>query len=105
MRPPHETFGYAPLQKFPAPDGPVAPVAGPVQRHTDDPFIARTLVVRQAGGYVGVVVLHAHRREPRLFKLVGVFGGEVLGVEVVGHQHRSYVEEPTVDRCWWPTTS
>src|SRR5919199_1876815 len=96
MRPPYEPFPDAPLQELPAPDGPVGPVAGPIERHPDDPLLARPLIVRQAAGDVGVVVLHAYGREPGFLQLAGVLGGEVLGVQVVGYQLRLYVEEPAV---------
>src|SRR5919199_4171686 len=96
MPPPYESFPDAPLQELPAPDGPVGPVAGPVERHPDDPLLARPLIVGQAAGDVGVVVLHAYAREPCFLQLAGVLGGEVLGVQVVGYQLRLHVEEPAV---------
>src|ERR687886_1746590 len=96
MRSPYESFPDAPLQELPTPDGPVGPVAGPVERHPNDPLLTWPLVVRQAAGDVRVVVLHAYAQEPRLLQLAGVLGGEVLGVQVVGHQLRLHVEEPAV---------
>src|ERR687885_349642 len=96
MRSPYESFPDAPLQELPAPDGPVGPVAGPVERHPNDPLLARPLVVRQAAGDVRVVVLYTHRREPYLLQFASVLGGEVLGVQVVGYQLRLHVEEPAV---------
>jgi hypothetical protein len=96
VRPPREPLRYAPLQELSAPDGPVGPVSCPVQRHPDDPFCVRALVVRQAARCVGVVVLHADRGEPRLLQLTGVLGREVLGVQVEGYELRLHVEEPAV---------
>jgi hypothetical protein len=56
---PREPLLYAPLKEFSAPDGPVGPVAGPVQRHPDDALLARPLVVGQATRDVRVMVLYA----------------------------------------------
>src|SRR5215210_7246905 len=78
MRPPDESLSYTPLQKLPTPDGSVGAVAGSVQRNPDHALFVRSPVVRQATGDVCVVVLHAHRRKPRL------------------HQLRLHVEEPAV---------
>ncbi len=71
-------------QDLSSPGGPVASVASPVV----DGAHRKTLfpVLRQAGGEVGVVVLHAEGPEVRAIQRV--LGGQVLRVEIVRHHLR-----------------
>ena len=71
-------------QEFPAPDGAVGAVARAVQGDADTAFGAA--VFRQAGGDMGVMVLHpdaAHPGQP-----LGIAGAEIEGVKVMGDDGR-----------------
>ena len=93
---PLEAFLHAALEELSAPDGAVRAVAGPVERHPDDTLFCGTPVVRQAARDVRLMVLHADSGEPGFLQLAGVLGGEVLGMQVVGDQLGTHVEEPAV---------
>ena len=84
-------------EELAAPDGAVGAVAGAVEGHPDDrAVLGRVAVVGQAGGDVGVVVLHADQVQA----LVGVgefqrvLGGQVLRVQVVRDHLRLDAEQP-----------
>src|SRR5919109_1060561 len=96
MRPPREPFLQASLKELSAPDGTVRTVAGPVEGNSDHALFCGTFVVSEAARDVRVVVLDADSREPGFLQLTGVLGGQVLGMEVVGDQFWTNVEEPAV---------
>src|SRR5215212_8441316 len=96
MRPPREPPFKASLEELSAPDGSVCTVAGPVEGNPDHVLFSGTFVVSEAARDVRVVVLDADSRESGFLELTGVLGGQVLGMEVVGNQFRTNVEEPAV---------
>src|SRR5215213_12014034 len=96
MRPPREPFFQASLEELSTPDGAVCAVAGPVEGNPDDALFCGTFVVREAARDVRPVVLDADSREPGFLQLTGVFGGQVLGMDVVVNQLRAHVEEPAI---------
>jgi hypothetical protein len=94
MRQAREPSIQASLEELSAPDGAVHAVAGPVEGDPDDALFCGTFVVSEAARDVRVVVLDADSRESGFLELTGVLGGQVLGMEVVGDQFRTNVEEP-----------
>ena len=62
MSSPREPLPNAPLEELPAPDGPVGPVAGPVQGNSDDSLPARRTIIGQTTRDVRVMVLYARGR-------------------------------------------
>src|SRR5829696_2837003 len=96
MRPPREPFFQASLEELSTPDGAVCTVAGPVEGNPDHALFCGTFVVREAARDVRPVVLDADSREPGFLQLTGVFGGQVLGMQIVGDQLRAHVEEPAI---------
>ncbi len=76
-------------QEFPPPDPTVGAVADAVEDHPDR--LLFHAVFGQAGGQVGVVVLH---RQPRqIATRFGVAGRGVVGMEIVGDQLRGDAED------------
>ena len=71
-------------QEFAAPDRAVRAVARAVQGDPDTGVGAA--VFRQAGGDMGVMVLHPD--EPHPGQIPGIAGAEIVGVEVVGDDGR-----------------
>ena len=71
-------------QEFPAPDGAVGAVAGAVQGDADHAVGAA--VFRQAGGDMGVMVLHPDEAHPG--QTPGIAGAEIEGMEVMGDDGR-----------------
>ncbi len=71
-------------QEFPAPDSAVGAVARAVQGDPDASLGAA--VFCQAGGDMGVMVLHPD--EPHPGQIPGIAGAEIKGVQVMGHDGR-----------------
>ncbi len=86
--------GIAAHQPLAAPNRPVQAVAGAVQRHADDRPVARgPAVVGQAGGDVGVVVLHPHHRPAWDGVVQRKARGGIVRVQVTGHLLRFEAEK------------
>jgi hypothetical protein len=76
-------------EQLAAPHGPVRPVARAVEDRADG--VAGLAVLGQAGGQVGVVVLHADELQALL--LARPRGREVVRVQVVGHDLRRHGQQ------------
>src|ERR1035438_3543771 len=72
-------------QHFPAPDLPIRPVAGAVERETD--HLALESMLGHAPGYVGMVVLHGDQAESTLARpLRGPGGRKIPRMQIVNHE-------------------
>src|ERR1017187_5020153 len=77
-------------EHFSAPDFSIGAVARSIQGEADHP--AFKVILRHTTGNVCVVVLHANQLRSALFERPS--GGEVVGMEVVGDDLRSNLENP-----------
>src|SRR5712691_9243835 len=77
-------------ERFPAPNMSVGAVASSIKGKSDDSTFEA--ILRHTTCNVGVVVLHSDQFRSAL--LLRPFGGEVIGVEVVGDDLRADFEDP-----------
>ena len=71
-------------QNFAAPDLPIRPIPGAVERNAD--HRPREMVLRHAAGDMRVVVLH--RNGPDVPLLQSPLGREIAGMQIVGDRRR-----------------
>ena len=82
-------------QHFAAPDGAIRAVAGAVKAQPDDRLAAVPAVIGQAGGQVGMVMLHLDQGQILFVgALLGVAGGQVIGMQVAGDPLWLDAEQP-----------